>query len=125
MLNHILVPLDGSPLAECVLPHAVALARAFESRVTLLQVLGRPKSSGRTQSIDPLNWHIRKAESGSYLDGLIPRLQKAGLQVEKALVEGRAAERIMEFAHDQNTSLILLSSHGKSGLSGWNISGIV
>ncbi|MCP4536803.1 MAG: universal stress protein [Chloroflexi bacterium] len=125
MLNHILVPLDGSPLAECVLPHAVALAQAFDARVTLLQVLGRTRSPSRIQSIDPLSWHIHKAESASYLDGLVPRLQKAGLQVEKALLDGRAAERIVEFAHAQNVSLIILSSHGKSGLSGWNISGVV
>ncbi len=125
MLDHILVPLDGSPLAECALPHAVALAQAFDARVTLLQVLGQAQPPSRVQSIDPLSWHIRKAESGSYLDGLVPRLEKAGVPTEKALLEGRAAERIMEFAREQNVSLIILSSHGKSGLSGWNISGVV
>lgn len=124
MLDHILVPLDGSPLAECVLPHTVAMAQAFDAQVTLLQVLGRAPTTGRIQSVDPLSWHIRKAESGSYLDGLVPRLQKVGLQTEKALLEGQAAERIMEFARDRNASLIILSSHGRSGLSGWNISGV-
>ncbi len=125
MLDHILVPLDGSSLAECVLPHAVALAQAFDAQVTLLRVLERAQSVGRLQSLDPLSWHIRKAEAGSYLDGLVVRLQEAGLQTEKALVEGRAAERIVEFAHDHDVSLIILSSHGRSGLSGWNISGVV
>lgn len=125
MLDHILVPLDGSSLAECVLPHTVALAQAFDAQVTLLQVLGRAPTTGRIQSIDPLNWHIRKAESGSYLDGLTPRLQKVGLQTNKTLLEGQAAERIVEFARGQNVSLIILSSHGRSGLSGWNISGVV
>jgi len=125
MLDHIRVPLDGSSLAECVLPHAVALAQAFDAQVTLLRVLERAQSVGRLQSLDPLSWHIRKAEAGSYLDGLVVRLQEAGLQTEKALVEGRAAERIVEFAHDHDVSLIILSSHGRSGLSGWNISGVV
>jgi nucleotide-binding universal stress UspA family protein len=125
MLNHILVPLDGSSLAECVLPHTVALAQTFDARVTLLQVLSGPRTTDHTQSVDPLGWHIRKAESGSYLDGLVPRLQQAGVQTEKVLLEGRAAERITEFAHDQDASLIILSSHGRSGLSGWNISGVV
>ncbi len=125
MFDHILVPLDGSPLAECVLPHTVALARAFSARVTLLQVSERVHTAGQTHSIDPLGWHIRKAEAGTYLDGLAARLQEAGLQAEKALLEGRAAERIIGFAHDQNVGLILLSSHGRSGLSEWNVSGIV
>jgi nucleotide-binding universal stress UspA family protein len=52
-------------------------------------------------------------------------LRKANLRAEKAIAEGRAAERIMEFAHDQNASLIVLSTHGRSGLSGWNISSVV
>ena len=41
VFTHMLVPLDGSPLAECVLPHVLALARTFGSKVTLLQVAGR------------------------------------------------------------------------------------
>jgi len=125
MLDHILVPLDGSPLAECVLPHTVALAQAFDARVTLLRVLGNSQAADRTQSIDPLDWHIRKAEAGSYLDQIVARLQKADLRAEKAIVEGRAAERIMEFARNQNANLIILGSHGRSGLSGWNISSVV
>ncbi len=125
MLDHILVPLDGSSLAECVLPHTVALAQAFDARVTLLRVLGRTQVADRTQSIDPLDWHIRKAEAGSYLDQVVARLQKADLRAKKAIVEGRAAERIIEFARDQNVSLIILSSHGRSGLSGWNVSSVV
>ncbi|MEA3398056.1 MAG: universal stress protein [Chloroflexota bacterium] len=125
MFDHILVPLDGSPLAECVLPHTVALARAFGARVTLLQVSERVHTADQTRSIDPLGWHIRKAEAGTYLDGLATRLQEAGLRAEKALLEGRVAERIIGFARDQNVGLILLSSHGQSGLSEWNVSGIV
>lgn len=125
MLEHMLVPLDGSPLAECVLPHAVALARAFGARVTLLRILERTLAADPTRSVDPLDWHIRKAEAGAYLDGVVARLQDIGLQVDKGLLEGQAAERIVEFAHTTDVSLILLSSHGRSGLSGWNISGVV
>lgn len=125
MFDHILVPLDGSPLAECVLPHAVALARALDARITLLRVLGRTHAADRTQSVDPLGWHIRKAEAETYLGGVAARLRKVGLRAKKSLLEGQAAERIIEFAHNQNVSLILLGSHGRSGLSGWNVSGVV
>jgi nucleotide-binding universal stress UspA family protein len=125
MLEHVLVPLDGSPLAECVLPHATALARAFGARVTLLQVLERTHTAGRTRSVDPLGWHMRKVEAASYLDGVVARLQGIGLRTERELLEGQAAERIVEFARSQDVGLILLSSHGRSGLSRWNVSSVV
>jgi len=125
VFDHILVPVDGSSLAECVLPHAVALARAFDVQVTLLRVLERPHTAGRTQSVDPLDWHIHKAEAKAYLGEVATRLQETDVQVESALLEGQPAERIIEFAHAQDVGLILLSSHGRSGLSGWNISSVV
>ncbi len=124
MLNHILVPLDGSPLAECVLPHTVAVARAFESQVTLLRILGPPSAAGLAQ-VDPLDWQFSKTEAKAYMDEMSARLQEAGLRTENALVEGLAAERIIEFAHSHAADLIMLNSHGQSGLSCWNTSGVV
>ena len=125
MFEHILIPLDGSHLAECVLPHALAIAQAFESKVTLLRVLERSQTTDRPLSVDPLGWHIRKTEAEAYLSGVAARLQELGLRVEHVLREGPAAEQIIEFAHSTDASLIILSSHGLSGLSGWNISGVV
>ncbi|MDY6877806.1 MAG: universal stress protein [Chloroflexota bacterium] len=125
MFDHILVPMDGSSLAECVLPHAMAIARVCESQVTLLRVLERTQARDATQSIDPLDWHIRRAEAEAHLNELSTRLQKAGLRTENALLEGQAAERIIEFSHSHAVSLVILSSHGRSGLSGWNVSSIV
>lgn len=125
MFKHILVPLDGSPLAECVLPHAVAIAKAFNSKITLLQVMERAEFANPTQSVDPLGWHIRKAEAGVYLDDLAGRFQKLGLQTTSALLEGKPVEQISDFLHYQDIDLLILSSHGRSGLSGWNISSMV
>ena len=125
MLDHILVPLDGSRLAECVLPHAVALAQAFDARVTLLRVVARTCSAGLGRTIDPLRWHMRKTEVESYLDSVGTRFQQTGLQVEQVALEGQAADSLIEFAHGHDADLILLSSHGQSGLSQWNISSVV
>jgi len=72
-----------------------------------------------------LAWHISKAEAQAYLDKVSSRLQEAGLPAENTLLEGQAAERITEFAHSHDVSLIILSSHGQSGLGEWNISGVV
>jgi len=125
MPNRILVPLDGSHLAECVLPHAVAIARAFGSQVTLLRVLAPPSHADQTRPVDPLDWHIAKAEAQTYLDGWTTRLGGADTRANSALVEGSVAERIIEFAHTHDVNLLVLSSHGQSGLSGWNVSSIV
>ena len=53
------------------------------------------------------------------------RLQETGIEVERALLEGQAAERVVQFARSHDVKLIVLSSHGRSGLSGWNVSGVV
>jgi nucleotide-binding universal stress UspA family protein len=125
VFEHILAPLDGSSLAECVLPHVVAIAQAFDSRATLLRVLEDVHSVGQTRSVDPLGWHMHKTEAGVYLDKTCACLREVGLPTEGVLLEGPPAERIIEFAHDHDAGLIVLSSHGRSGLSGWNISSVV
>lgn len=125
MFDKILVPLDGSRLAECVLPHAVTLAQAFEARLTFVQVVERISGSGLSRTIDPLRWQIRKTEAQAYLNEVSARIQETGLETEEHVLEGQAAERIVDFAHSQDVDLILLSSHGRSGLSQWNISSVV
>lgn len=125
MIDHILVPVDGSALAECVLPHTTALARAFDARVTVLRVVERAPEGEESKAVDPLNWHIRKAEAEAYVDDVVSRLQEIDLRVEKVLLEGKAAERIINFAHARDVDLIIISSHGQSGLSRWNINSVV
>ncbi len=70
MFDKILVPLDRSPLAECVLPHAVALARALDSQLMLLHVLSVSDKQDRLRAVDPLEWQLRRAEAESYLQGV-------------------------------------------------------
>lgn len=125
MFDRILLPMDRSPVAECVLPHTVAIAQAFESQVTLVHVMDSPHRTDWSRAVDPLNWQIQKAEAEGYLSDLMLRLQTAGLQTEKQVLEGPAAERIVDLSRKNNVPLIMLSSHGQSGLSGWNVSSVV
>ena len=125
MFKRILVPLDSSKLAECVLPHLVALARICEPEVQLLRVSEPFGVTARLRMIDPVDWQIRKAEAGSYLSDIAARLQNAGLRVSTNLYDGRPAEQIIEVAHSWNADLILMSSHGQSGISPWNVSSVV
>lgn len=125
MFKRILVPLDGSKLAECVLPHLVAIARIGEPEVQLVRVLQPFDGVIRMSMVDPVEWQIRKAEAESYLLGLAAVLQDAGLRVSIRLDEGRPAEQIIAAAHDWDADLILMSSHGRSGLSPWCVSSVV
>jgi len=125
MFKRILLPLDSSKLAECVLPHLIAIAQICEPEVHLLRVSEPYGVTARLRIIDPVDWQIRKAETESYLSGIAARLQNAGLRVSTQLQDGRPAEHIIEVAHSWNADLILMSSHGQSGISPWNVSSVV
>lgn len=125
MINHILVPLDNSTLAECVLPHVKAIAPVLNARVTLLHVMEHPHNGNGTPAVDPVDWHLRKHKSERYLEQIAERLQNSGLNIEYSIVEGGAAQSIIEFARNNKVDLITLSTHGNSGLSGWNVSSVV
>lgn len=125
MFKHILVPLDGSSLAECVLPHVLAFASAFESSVTLLRVLDRGQGNRGAPIVDPFAWHIAETEAASYLQEVAERLSAWGLETSSVVLGGAAAERVIAYADQEDVDLIVLSSHGASGLSGWNVSSVV
>jgi nucleotide-binding universal stress UspA family protein len=94
MFDPILVPLDGSLLAECALPHAIAIARAFDAKVVLLRVMDKNQAGEKAQLFDLVNWQINKTGAKQYLEKTGARLQKAGLRIEPAVLEGLVAESI-------------------------------
>jgi nucleotide-binding universal stress UspA family protein len=117
--------LDGSQLSEVALPHALHLARIFHSRLVLLQVLEAGTRPEGGELIEPLSWQIQKAESELYLRGIVTRLGDSGLGVEYQILEGRTPETIVQYAQNNAVDLVVISSHGHSGLSRWNISSVV
>ena len=119
MFEKILVPLDGSLLAECVLPHTVAIATAFNAELVLLHVVESANTS-IIMPADPLAWQMRKAEAKAYLENVRWRLHGAGIRVSGILLEGMAAHRIADYAHSKNCDLLILSSHGSGGLEPWS-----
>jgi nucleotide-binding universal stress UspA family protein len=124
MFDPVLVPLDGSQLAECVLPHLVAVARSFDAEITLIRILEKNQSGNPAQLFDLLNWQINKTKAALYLEKTKVRLQETGLRVRTTVLEGLVAEGITEYAHNQGMKLIVLSSHGHNGLTQWGISSI-
>ena len=125
MFEHILLPLDGSKLAERVLPHAVTLSKAFDSKLTLIRVVFQEESANQHGMINPMDWQMRKSEADAYLQSVKKRLSEIDLESEIQILEGRPAEQIIEFAKTEDVNLIILSSHGKSGPSAWNINSTV
>ena len=116
MFDPILVPLDGSLLAECVLSQVIAIGQAFDAKIVLLHVLDKTPVEASAQLFDLLNWQINKTEAKLYLERIRARLEKSGLQTTAIVLEGLVAETITEFAQSQEIKLIILSSHGSSGL---------
>jgi nucleotide-binding universal stress UspA family protein len=143
MFNRILVPLDGSTLAERAIPHAEQFARIFGSSIILLQILDPTSYHENPNSVDPLSWQIRKAEADMYMNGIAARLREnlresapdakgtqskarneKKVRIEYSIREGKTAENIVNFAHAENIDLLILSTHGSGGLSRWNISSV-
>ena len=112
-LDRILVPLDGSALAETALGTAVDLAR--QTRATL--VLLRAAEAHTFPGADPTDAQIlvvREAED--YLAGVASRLGREGDAVETGVWYGPAAPAIVDAARLRKASLIVMSTHGRSGL---------
>jgi nucleotide-binding universal stress UspA family protein len=117
--RRILVPLDGSPLAEEALPHAMRLARASAAIVTLLHVLPTRSSADpiNADSADSVDWRMRRLEMLGYLRRVAVPLQKAGIGVEFHVSEGRPAEQILDFCRSREIDLIILGAYGWGGVS--------
>ena len=131
MYEQILVALDGSELAERILPHAEALAEKFNSEVTLLRaitslgtiiastsspsVLGQP--SPMYPTVDPTELQSAEAvEATEYMQPVAERLATRGIRTVIATPEGSAAEAILEYASNNGTDLIAMTTHGRTGL---------
>jgi len=124
MFQHILIPLDGSSLAEGVLPHAIAVSQSFGAHCTLLRVMELNSPVYPPRPPDMLAWKLSRAKVKAYLNKVAERLRAAGVETEPVILEGSPAARIIEYARRENADLILLSSHGRTGLSPWAVNSV-
>jgi nucleotide-binding universal stress UspA family protein len=114
-LDKILVPLDGSDLAEAALETAIEL---LNERPAAMLVLLRAAEASKPPGSDRTEEQVRAVrEAESYLNGVVAGLRKAGIGRVKARVwYGPAATTIVEAAEVEKVSLIIMSSHGRSGV---------
>jgi nucleotide-binding universal stress UspA family protein len=124
MFDTILVPLDGSQLSECVLPHVAAIARPFDAEITLIRMLEKNQAGASAQLFDLLNWQINKTRAVLYLEKTKMLFQELGIRAQTTVMEGLVAEEITEYTQNQGIKLIVLSSHGRNGLTQRGISSV-
>jgi nucleotide-binding universal stress UspA family protein len=126
-LQHMLITLDGSPLAERVLPPALAVAEKLGCHVTLLRVEQPPDYSPTfVHQLESVEAGLGEqylmdiaAQPGEYLEQLISRFRPRNLSIQGVVTHGPVAQSILEFVEYHDVDLIAMSTHGRSGLQRW------
>lgn len=126
----LLVPLDGSNLAESVLPHVETLARQRGTEVTevvLLRINEPPQIPADYPATLPVTWeeHVeqemarRKQEGEQYLASVQKKLEKLGIKARSEILIGRPADSIIDYSNQNPFSVVFMATHGRSGISRW------
>lgn len=123
MFTHLLVPLDGSRLAEAALPAAAALAQALRANVTLLHMIERRAP----QEVHGERHLTEPAEAEEYLHDVARRAFPAGVVVETHVHTAQVsdvAQAIVEHIAELHPDLIVMCAHGRGGLRDWVVGSI-
>ncbi len=125
-IQRILVCVDRSPLSEGCLMHAVAIAGALGSEITLLHVLESPREGDGLHTPDVLDWELSRREARARLEQLRQEGLTAGARsIAIRLDQGHPAERITEVAREVDADLTVLAGHGERGPSAWSLGSTV
>ena len=117
MYRRILLPLDGSTVAEHALPHAIAVAKQFQAELILLKVIEPPPgetilSTKNEEFSETWSEHVARR----YLGRIATQVHQQGVLVNVVTVKGSAAEKIVQFAEKADVDMIAMSTHARSGL---------
>jgi nucleotide-binding universal stress UspA family protein len=117
-IQHILVPLDGSKLAEGALGTALDVARATGARITLAHVVATVTMLD-PRSLTPVRRKIRSEHESAqaYLESVAASLKEEGLDVDAKVVEGKTpAQALSELADAIGADMIAMATHGYGGV---------
>jgi nucleotide-binding universal stress UspA family protein len=120
MYNRILITLDGSELAERAVSHALEIAHKFESEIVLLRVPVVEAQMAVAYGIAvPYEADIKRSqeEAEGYLYSWKMKLLGSGVNVRTEVVSGAPADVILDVADADRADLVVMSTHGRSGLS--------
>ena len=127
MYKRIMVPLDGSKLAECVFPHLETVIKGCESpEVIVVQAVeplsvpyGREVSQFTSlEQVKAFETH-QKVEAEKYLKEIVARLGKTGVNARADVIYGKAGEALSDYATKNGIDLVIMATHGRSGISRW------
>jgi nucleotide-binding universal stress UspA family protein len=130
MFRKILVPLDGSSLAEKALPYATSLAEKYSAELILAQALSPlPVMPVGEFGVLPYDFgpiHAKEEERAiEYLSNAKEKLATQGIPARTAVIKGRSeADAIVDLAGQEEVDLIVKTTHGRSGLSRWVYGGV-
>ena len=116
MFERIVIPLDGSELAESILVQVSKILRRKDAEILLLRVVTLPPSTDADLG-EPLDRLWSRATE--YLHGVSERLSSEGVRVRCKAVEGFPANEILKTAEVEKATFIAMSTHGRTGLSRW------
>jgi len=132
MYEKILVPLDGSDLAECVLPHVekfvasglvrtVVFVRVVEPAPTRFDDTAALSSKSRDQIIAGARIieENRKTRAAEYLDSTLSRLKRDSVELKTEVLFGSVADSLADYTETNAINLIIIATHGRSGISRW------
>jgi nucleotide-binding universal stress UspA family protein len=125
--RRILVPLDGSPVAEQILPSVVSVAQAMSGELILFQVPIAHVSGWMTgEWYLPIQGVLETAEADAeaYLSTTAGRLEGQGVEVTTATEIGSVASCIVEYAAVNHIDLIAMCTHGRTGLARWALGSV-
>lgn len=124
VLDRALVPLDGSKESEVVIPYIEELASALKAEVTLLQVLPLGYQGIGGEGYEYIYYRASQMESDKayvqgYLDKIAAQLKEKGVEVKSQVRFGNAAEEIIKLAADIRADVVVMATHGRSGIGRW------
>ena len=125
MYKKILVPLDGSDLAECALEHVKAIALGCNVPELVLFRVVEPiytgadaMSYGAVMYADLINQVEKEAQE--YITDVTEKFKRnTGIEAQSVLAHGNAADEILEYSKKNKVDLIIMTTHGRSGISRW------
>ena len=126
MYKKILVPLDGSELAKKALDHVEPLAKIFNAEIVLFQVVPFIPIYGHMEMFEPTIIDEKSKQSAErYLTDLADELKKRGFKVTAGVKTGlQVAAEIIDFAKGKGVDLIVMSTHGYSGITLWALGSV-
>jgi nucleotide-binding universal stress UspA family protein len=122
MFRRILIPLDGSPRAEAILPQVARLLKRKDSEILLLRAIPLPLAAKGPR--EPALLDRERGEAQKYVHDLAKRFMDEGANVRGKVAEGPPAAAIQKAARDENATMIAMTTHGRTGLARWMLGSV-